>query len=100
MGNAPKEPVEWNYRRERAEKAVPRSNGVKGITNSLRLQPRVTLEVKSKTHEAFTRNAGLGADKIIVETSGGEVIVHRSVRSCAEREEAERLRGQRSGSPR
>ena len=32
----------------------------------------------------------MDADKIIVEARSGEVILHGSVRSCAEREEAER----------
>jgi osmotically-inducible protein OsmY len=72
-------------------RAAGRVKGVIGITNSIRLQPRVTaLEVKSKTEEAFTRNAEMDADKIIVEARGGEVILHGSVRSWAKREKAER----------
>jgi osmotically-inducible protein OsmY len=64
---------------------------MKGITNSIRLRPGVTgLEVKSRIEEAFTRNAEMDADKIIVEARGGEVILHCSVRSSADREEAER----------
>jgi osmotically-inducible protein OsmY len=83
--------LEWNYERERVEAAAGRVKGVIGITNSIRLKPRVTaLEVKSKIETAFTRNAEMDADKIIVEARGGEVILHGSVRSCAGREEAER----------
>src|SRR3984893_18800747 len=33
--------VEWNYQRQRAEEAVHRLRGVKGITNLIALQPRV-----------------------------------------------------------
>jgi osmotically-inducible protein OsmY len=46
--------VDWNYQRARAEEAARCNKGVKGITNLIRLQPRVTaLEVKSKIEEAF-----------------------------------------------
>jgi len=83
--------VEWYYQRERAEEAVRRIRGVKGIDNSIILRPRVTaLDVKSKIEEAFKRNAEMDADKIIVEAHGGEVILHGSVPSWAERQEAER----------
>src|SRR6202051_2893115 len=34
--------VEWNYARERAEKAVKRVHGVKGVTNSIAVKPKVT----------------------------------------------------------
>jgi osmotically-inducible protein OsmY len=66
---------------------------MKGITNSIRLRPGVTgLEVKSRIEEAFTRNAEMDADKIIVEARGGEVILHCSVRSS--------VRGHRPALPR
>ena len=44
--------VEWNYARERAESAVKRIRGVKGVTNSIRLEaeggPRARFAVRSK----------------------------------------------------
>lgn len=83
--------VEWNYERERAEEAAGRIRGVKGITNAIQLRPRATpFEVKAKIEEAFKRNAEMDANKIIVEAHSGQVILHGTVRSWAERREAER----------
>src|SRR6266404_8998434 len=46
--------VEWNYQRDRAEAAVRRVRGVKGITNSVVVKPRVApMEIKRKIEEAL-----------------------------------------------
>jgi len=83
--------VEWNYQRERAEESVRRIKGVRGVINSIQVRPRATpSEVKRKIEEAFRRNAEIDASHITVEANGSEVILHGTVRSWAERREAER----------
>jgi len=83
--------VEWNYQREAAERAVRRVKGVKGVINSIQLKPGVApVEIKRKIEEAFRRSAEIDASRITVETNGGEVVLRGTVRSWAERQEAER----------
>jgi osmotically-inducible protein OsmY len=83
--------VEWNYQRDLAETAVRRIKGVKGVSNLLHVSPRVTAsEIKQKIEEALKRSAALDAARIQVETNGGEVVLRGTVRSWAERQEAER----------
>jgi len=82
--------AEWNYQRERAEHAARRVRGVKGVTNLITLKPRVApSEIKAKIEDAFRRSAEIDAGRITVEANGGEVILRGTVRSWAERKEAE-----------
>jgi osmotically-inducible protein OsmY len=83
--------AEWNYQRTAAESAALRVNGVLGVSNLIKLAPRVSpTEVKKKIEGALKRIAQLDANHITVEANGSEVVLQGSVRSWAERDEAER----------
>jgi osmotically-inducible protein OsmY len=83
--------VEWQYQKEAAESAVRYLTGVKGVINTITVKPTVTAPVvKAKIEEALRRMAEVDANRITVETQDGKVVLRGTVRSWAEREEAER----------
>ena len=83
--------LEWDYQRNIAANAVRRLRGVKGVRNLINLKARVTpKEVKRRIVAALHRSAQIDADHITVDTNGSEVVLRGTVRSWAEREEAQR----------
>ena len=90
--------VDWKFQSERAERAVRRILGLKGVTNLIKIKPRAApSEVKERIEEALKRTAEVDAQKITVEVSGSEVTLRGSVRSGLERQEAERAAGRAPG---
>jgi len=81
--------VDWRYQKEDAERVVRRLTGVKGVTNLITVRPRpAPSDLKKEIEPALVRSA-LDAERIQVEMQGSKVILKGTVRSWAEREEAE-----------
>jgi osmotically-inducible protein OsmY len=84
--------VDWAHQRTAATEAVRRLTGVLGVTDHIVVKPRVTQAgIQTKIEQAFKRSAEIDAQRIIVEVVGSTVVLRGSVRSRAEKQEAERV---------
>jgi len=83
--------VEWQYQKTDAERVARRTVGVTGVSNLIVVKPRVTpADLKKKIEDALRRTAETDAQHISVEVDGSKVVLKGTVRSWAERQEAER----------
>lgn len=83
--------LDWQYQKDAAARAVRDLTGVKGVTNSIIVQPHVkTIDVRDKIEAAFKRSAEIDARRINVNAADGKVILSGNVHSWAERQEAAR----------
>jgi osmotically-inducible protein OsmY len=84
--------VEWEYQKQEAENAVRGLWGVRGVSNLISVKPSAApTDLKKKIEQALVRSARLDAQGITVEIQGTTAILKGSVRSWAERQEAQRI---------
>jgi len=82
--------VEFGFQRRAAERAIQRLSGVKGVSNLITIKPLLSpTDLKQKIEKALVRNAETDARHITVEVQGSKVILYGTVRSYAEKQEAE-----------
>ena len=83
--------VDWQFHRTDADRVVRRLTGVKGVINLIKVKPQTSpSELKKKIEDALVRSAETDAKRITVDVDGGKVILKGTIRSWAERRDAER----------
>jgi osmotically-inducible protein OsmY len=86
--------VEREYQRREAERVIRNLTGVTGVTNLIEVRPGtrpVPDDLKKQIEEALVRTAETDAKRIAVDVDGPRVVLAGTVRSWAQRREAERV---------
>jgi osmotically-inducible protein OsmY len=82
--------VEWDYQRVNVKSAIENLVGVKLVLNLITVKPRVkSSDIAQGIKSALVRSANTDAGKIKVDVTGGKVKLSGTVRSIAEKEDAE-----------
>jgi len=83
--------VDWNFQKEAAEREVRNLKGVLGVVNLITVAPHAKpRDIKKKIEDALVRSVKTDAKSINVDVNGSKVILNGTVRSYAEKKEAER----------
>jgi osmotically-inducible protein OsmY len=79
--------VEWQFEKRAAEDAVRKLSGVAGVTNDIKIKPRVSVpDVKQQIENALKRSAEVEAKAIRVTVrEGGNILLEGRVHDWLER---------------
>jgi osmotically-inducible protein OsmY len=85
--------VAYAFQRDDAGRVVGRLTGVRAVTNLVTVRPPVFSPsgLRRAIEDALVRKPELDAQRIAVDVEGGRVILRGTVRSRAEKQEAERV---------
>ena len=79
--------VEWGYQRSAAEGAVRDLMGVTGVSNLVKVTPKLSpADVEKKIHDALSRQADREARRLSISVDGSQVTLRGVVHSWAERD--------------
>lgn len=82
--------VKWDFQRRAAKRVVQYLRGVSSVDNRITLTPRASaVDTADRIRSAIVRNAQLDADAIKVIAAGDTVTLSGTVRSWAERRQAD-----------
>jgi osmotically-inducible protein OsmY len=84
--------VEWEYQRAAAKTAIENLEGIKSVVSLITLKPEIeSSDIEKKIFASFYRHAALDAKQIKVIVTGTKAVLTGSVRSFAERDDAEKV---------
>ena len=73
--------VDWQYKKQEAERVVRNLAGVKGVSNLIEVKPKAQpSDIKRQVEQALVRSAQTDAERITVEVDGSKVILKGTVR--------------------
>ena len=79
--------VEWGYQRSAAESAVRDLMGVTGVSNLVKVKPKVSpADIEKKIHDALSRQADREARKLAITVNGSQVTLRGTVHSWTDRD--------------
>jgi len=84
--------LEWNHQREAAQKSVSNIDGIKVLTNNIKIETDNPDDIeKVEIERAIERNWAMNKQKIQVSVAGNKVTLNGIVHSFYQKDEAERM---------